>query len=184
MIHILNRKTKNNPLIIGESGVGKTAVVEGLAQAIVEERVPDSLLNKRILSLSLSSVVAGTKYRGEFEERMKSIVDEATKVENEIILFIDEIHTLAGTGSAEGSMDAANLLKPALSRGHLQIVGATTIDEYRKYFEKDKALERRFQTIMVDEPDTESCVKILQGLRHTYEKFHNLVITGPAITAA
>lgn len=184
MIHILNRKTKNNPLIIGESGVGKTAVVEGLAQAIVEERVPDSLLNKRILSLSLSSVVAGTKYRGEFEERMKSIIDEATKIDNEIILFIDEIHTLSGTGSAEGSMDAANLLKPALSRGSLQIVGATTLDEYRKHIEKDKALERRFQTITVEEPDKEACSQILQGLRPTYEKFHNLTITDNAIHSA
>lgn len=184
MIHILNRKTKNNPMVIGESGVGKTAVVEGLAQAIVEERVPDSLLNKRILSLSLSNVVAGTKYRGEFEERMKSIVDEATKVDNEIILFIDEIHTLSGTGSAEGSMDAANLLKPALSRGSLQIVGATTLEEYRKHIEKDKALERRFQTIVVEEPTIESCTKILEGLRPAYEKFHNLTITDEAIFSA
>ncbi|MFH0820297.1 MAG: ATP-dependent Clp protease ATP-binding subunit [Candidatus Peregrinibacteria bacterium] len=184
MIHILNRKTKNNPLIIGESGVGKTALAEGLAQAIVEERVPDSLLNKRILGLSLSSVVAGTKYRGEFEERMKSIIDEATRVDNEIILFIDEIHTLSGTGSAEGSMDAANLLKPALSRGHLQIMGATTMDEYRKHIEKDKALERRFQSVVVEEPDTESCQKILEGLRPSYEKFHNLTISDGAIKAA
>ncbi|MFH1012276.1 MAG: ATP-dependent Clp protease ATP-binding subunit, partial [Candidatus Peregrinibacteria bacterium] len=184
MIHILNRKTKNNPMIIGESGVGKTAVVEGLAQAIVEERVPDALLNKQILSLSLSNVVAGTKYRGEFEERMKSIIDEATKIDNEIILFIDEIHTLSGTGSAEGSMDAANLLKPALSRASLQIIGATTTEEYRKHIEKDKALERRFQTIMVEEPDTDSCTKILEGLRPAYEKFHNLTITDEAIKAA
>jgi len=184
MIHILNRKTKNNPMILGESGVGKTALAEGLAQAIVEERVPDAILNKRILALSLASVVAGTKYRGEFEERMKSIVDEATKIENEIILFIDEIHTLSGTGSAEGSMDAANLLKPALSRGHLQIIGATTLDEYRKHIEKDKALERRFQAVVVEEPDTDSCVKILEGLRPAYEKFHNLTISDSAITAA
>ncbi|PIZ72690.1 hypothetical protein COY07_02940 [Candidatus Peregrinibacteria bacterium CG_4_10_14_0_2_um_filter_43_11] len=184
MIHILNRKTKNNPIIIGESGVGKTAVVEGLAHAIIQERVPDALLNKRILSLSLSNVVAGTKYRGEFEERMKSIIDEATKVDNEIILFIDEIHTVSGTGSAEGSMDAANLLKPALSRGSLQIIGATTIDEYRKHIEKDKALERRFQSIMVEEPTVESCIKILEGLRPTYEKFHNLTITDSAIQSA
>lgn len=183
-IHILNRKTKNNPVIIGDSGVGKTAVVEGLAQAIVEERVPDSLLNKTILSLSLSNVIAGTKYRGEFEERMKNIIDEAAKVDNDIILFIDEIHTLSGTGSAEGSMDAANLLKPALSRGSLQIIGATTIDEYRKQIEKDKALERRFQPVQVDEPSTEDCEQILLGLRESYEKFHNLTISDQAIKAA
>jgi len=184
MIHILNRKTKNNPVIIGESGVGKTAIVEGLAQAIVEEQVPDSLANKKILSLSLSDVIAGTKYRGEFEERMKNIIDEATKVDNEIILFIDEMHTLTGTGSAEGSMDAANLLKPALSRGNLQIIGATTTDEYRKNIEKDKALERRFQSIMVEEPNTQDCITILKGLRPTYEKFHNLTITDQALEAA
>lgn len=184
MIHILNRKTKNNPVIIGESGVGKTAIVEGLAQAIVNEHVPDALSNKKILSLSLSNVIAGTKYRGEFEERMKSIIDEATKIDNEIILFIDEMHTLTGTGSAEGSMDAANLLKPALSRGSLQIIGATTTDEYRKNIEKDKALERRFQPILVEEPNTQDCITILRGLRPTYEKFHNLTITDQAIEGA
>ena len=184
MIHILNRKTKNNPVIIGESGVGKTAIVEGLAQAIVKDKVPDALANKKILSLSLANVIAGTKYRGEFEERMKSIIEEATKSDNEIILFIDEIHTLTGTGSAEGSMDAANLLKPALSRGHLQIIGATTIDEYRKNIEKDKALERRFQSILAEEPSTEDCIEILNGLKSTYEKFHNLTINNEAIEAA
>jgi len=184
MIHILNRKTKNNPVIIGESGVGKTAIVEGLAQAMVEGKVPDSLSNKKILSLSLSNVIAGTKYRGEFEERMKSIIDEATKSDNEIILFIDELHTLTGTGSAEGSMDAANLLKPALSRGNMQIIGATTTDEYRKHIEKDKALERRFQAIVAEEPSIEDCTKILKGLRPTYEKFHNLTISDEAIAAA
>ncbi len=184
VIHILNRKTKNNPAIIGEPGVGKTAVVEGLAQAIVNDHVPDSLANKKILSLSLSNVIAGTKYRGEFEERMKSIIDEATKVDNEIILFIDEIHTLTGTGSAEGSMDAANLLKPAMGRGSLQIIGATTIDEYRKNIEKDKALERRFQSVVVEEPDTEDCLKIVEGLRPSYEAFHNLSISDEAIVAA
>jgi len=184
MIHILNRKTKNNPVIIGDPGVGKTAVVEGLAQAIVEQNVPDSLLNKEILLLSLSNVIAGTKYRGEFEERMKSVIDEATKVDNDIILFIDEIHTLSGTGSAEGSLDAANLLKPALSRGTMQIIGATTIDEYRKQIEKDKALERRFQPIMVEEPSIDECIQILQGLRASYEKFHNLSISDEAIKAA
>lgn len=184
MIHILNRKTKNNPVLIGEAGVGKTAVVEGLAQAIVREQVPDSLSNKKILSLSLSNVIAGTKYRGEFEERMKSIIDEATKVDNEIILFIDEIHTLTGTGSAEGSMDAANLLKPALSRASLQIIGATTTDEYRKHIEKDKGLERRFQPVTIEEPTVEDCKQIIRGLRPAYEAFHNLVITDEAIEAA
>ena len=184
MIHILNRKTKNNPVIIGESGVGKTAIVEGLAQAIVKEQVPDSLLNKKILSLSLSNVIAGTKYRGEFEERMKNIVEETAKVDNEIILFIDELHTLTGTGSAEGSMDAANLLKPALSRGELQVIGATTTDEYRKNIEKDKALERRFQSIMAEEPETDDCITILNGLRETYETFHNLTISDEAIRSA
>ncbi len=184
MIHILNRKTKNNPVLIGEPGVGKTAVVEGLAQAILEDHVPDSLENKKILSLSLSNVIAGTKYRGEFEERMKSIIDEATKVDNEIILFIDEIHTLTGTGSAEGSMDAANLLKPALGRGNLQIIGATTLDEYRKNIEKDKALERRFQAVTIEEPSTEDCLKIIKGLKPAYEAFHNLTITDEAVQSA
>ena len=184
VIHVLNRKTKNNPVIIGDPGVGKTAVAEGLAQAIVGENVPDSLLNKQILSLSLSNVIAGTKYRGEFEERMKNIIDEAAKVDNDIILFIDEIHTLTGTGSAEGSLDAANLLKPALSRGNLQIIGATTIDEYRKQIEKDKALERRLQPIIIDEPSIEECVQILEGIRPSYEKFHNLVISDEAIQSA
>lgn len=184
MIHILNRKTKNNPVIIGDPGVGKTAIVEGLAQAIVNEEVPDSLINKQILSLSLSNVIAGTKYRGEFEERMKSIIDEAASVDNEIILFIDEIHTLSGTGSAEGSLDAANLLKPALSRGNMQIIGATTIDEYRKQVEKDKALERRLQPILADEPTVEESIQILEGLRSTYEKFHNLTISDNAIAAS
>jgi len=184
MIHILNRKTKNNPVLIGEPGVGKTAVVEGLAQAIIKEEVPDTISNKKLLSLSLSDVIAGTKYRGEFEERMKSIIDEATKIDNEIILFIDEMHTLTGTGSAEGSMDAANLLKPALSRGSLQIIGATTIDEYRKNIEKDKALERRFQAIVVEEPTTQDCEQIIQGLKPAYEAFHNLIISDEAIKAA
>ncbi len=184
MIHILNRKTKNNPVIIGDPGVGKTAVVEGLAQAIFQQNVPDSLLDKKILLLSLSNVIAGTKYRGEFEERMKSIIDEAASVDNEIILFIDEIHTLSGTGSAEGSMDAANLLKPALSRGTLQIIGATTMDEYRKQIEKDKALERRFQPIIVEEPSDEECIQIMEGLRPSYEKFHNLIISDEAIKAS
>ena len=184
MIHVLNRKTKNNPVVIGDPGVGKTAIVEGLAQAIVQDNVPDSLLNKDILLLSMSNVIAGTKYRGEFEERMKNIIDEAAKADNDIILFIDEIHTLSGTGSAEGSMDAANLLKPALSRGSMQIIGATTIDEYRKQIEKDKALERRFQPIIAEEPSIDECIQIMEGLRPTYEKFHNISISNAALMAS
>ncbi len=182
-ISILQRKTKNNPVITGEPGVGKTAVVEGLAQAIVQENVPTNMLDKRILSLQMSSVVAGTKYRGEFEERFKQIVDEAMATEN-VVLFIDELHTVVGAGSAEGSLDAANILKPALSRGKLQVIGATTISEYRKNVEKDAALERRFQPIQVDEPSEEECVAILKGLRPSFEDHHNLVISDEAIEAA
>ncbi len=184
VINILNRKNKNNPVLVGEPGVGKTAIAEGLSQAIVNEEVPDCLLNKRILSLSMSSVVAGTKYRGEFEQRIKDIIDEAAKTENDIILFIDELHTVIGTGSAEGSLDAANILKPALSRGSLQVIGATTTDEYRKYIEKDKALERRFQMVQVEEPDSETTTMILNGIKDTYENFHNLIITDDAINSA
>ncbi len=182
-ISILQRKTKNNPVIICEPGVGKTAVVEGLAQAIVNEEVPPNMLDKRLLSLQMSSVVAGTKYRGEFEERFKQIVDEAMSVKN-VILFIDELHTVVGAGSAEGSLDAANILKPALSRGKLQMIGATTISEYRKNVEKDAALERRFQPIQVDEPSEEDCVAILKGIRPSFEDHHNLVITDEAIDSA
>lgn len=184
VINILNRKNKNNPVLVGEPGVGKTAITEGLAQAIVTEQVPDSLLNKRILLLNMGSVVAGTKYRGEFEQRIKDIITEAGKSENQVILFIDELHTVIGAGSAEGSLDAANILKPALSRGSLQVIGATTTDEYRKHIEKDKALERRFQMVQVDEPDADSCVQILTELRDTYEEYHNLVITDEAIKSA
>src|SRR3989338_8310665 len=184
VIHILNRKTKNNPVLIGEPGVGKTAIVEGLAQKIVHEDVPPSLLTKRVLILNLGSIIAGTKYRGEFEQRFDDIIKEASESENEIILFIDEIHTIVGAGSAEGSLDAANILKPALSRGSLQVIGATTTDEYRKSVEKDRALERRFQSILVDEPSTEDSVKILQGLKHAYETFHHLSISDEAIAAA
>jgi len=182
-ISILQRKTKNNPVIIGEPGVGKTAIVEGLAQAIVTENVPTNMLDKRLLSLQMSSVVAGTKYRGEFEERFKQIVDEAMSVNN-VILFIDELHTVVGAGSAEGSLDAANILKPALSRGKLQMIGATTTNEYRKNVEKDAALERRFQPIQVDEPSEVDCVAILKCIRPSFEEHHNLVITDEAIEAA
>ncbi len=184
VVHILNRKTKNNPVLIGEPGVGKTAIVEGLAQRIVKGQVPHSLLQKRVLVLNLGSIIAGTKYRGEFEQRFDDIIKEASESDNDIILFIDEIHTIVGAGSAEGSLDAANILKPALSRGALQVIGATTTDEYRKSVEKDRALERRFQSILVDEPSTEDSVKILQGLKHAYETFHHLSISDEAIAAA
>lgn len=182
-ISILCRKTKNNPVLIGEPGVGKTAIAEGLAHAIVNEQVPDHMLDKRILSLSMSSVVAGTKYRGEFEERIKQIIDEAASVHN-VILFIDELHTVIGAGSAEGSLDAANILKPALSRGRVQVIGATTLSEYRKHIETDAALERRFQPVKVDEPSEEDSLKILEGLRTGFEDHHNLLITDEALKAA
>lgn len=183
MISILNRKTKNNPVLIGEPGVGKTAVLEGLAHAIVNEQVPDTMLDKRILMLSMAGLVAGTKYRGEFEERLKQVVDEAITVPN-VILFIDELHTIIGAGSAEGSLDAANILKPALSRGEIQVVGATTTSEYRKHIEDDAALERRFQPVVVNEPTEEDAVQMLYGLRKGFEDHHNLNIDDSAITAA
>jgi ATP-dependent Clp protease ATP-binding subunit ClpC len=183
VISILNRKTKNNPVLIGEPGVGKTAVAEGLAQKIVAEDVPETLIDKRVLSLAMASVVAGTKYRGEFEERIKSIIDEAASVPN-VILFIDELHTVIGAGSAEGSLDAANILKPALSRGLVQVIGATTNDEYRKHVESDAALERRFQKVVINEPKEEEAVEILKGLRESFENHHNLMITDLAITDA
>lgn len=184
LIHILNRKTKNNPVLIGEPGVGKTAIVEGLAQWIVQEKVPPALLTKKVLILNMGSVIAGTKYRGEFEQRFDDIIREASESGNDIILFIDEIHTIVGAGSAEGSLDAANILKPALGRGALQVIGATTTDEYRKSVERDRALERRFQSIMVDEPSVDDSVKILQGLKKSYEEFHHLSIGDDAIRAA
>jgi len=183
IIHILNRKTKNNPVLIGEPGVGKTAIIEGLAQRIAAGTVPVSLRKKRVLMLNMGSLVAGTKYRGEFEQRFDDLIKEAVQSDKEIILFIDEIHTVVGAGSAEGSLDAANILKPALSRGSVQVIGATTTDEYRT-IEKDRALERRFQSIMVEEPSVENTVKILQGLRKSYEEFHSLTITDTAIVAA
>ena len=182
-ISILCRKTKNNPVLIGEPGVGKTAIAEGLAWAIVNEQVPDHMLDKRILSLSLSSVVAGTKYRGEFEERIKQIIDEVASQHN-VILFIDELHTVIGAGSAEGSLDAANILKPALSRGRIQVIGASTTSEYRKHIETDAALERRFQPILVQEPTEEETLLILQGLREGLEEHHNLLISDEALKAA
>ena len=184
MIAILNRKTKNNPVLTGEAGVGKTAVAEGLAQAIVAEKVPGHMLDKRILMLSMTSLVAGTKYRGEFEERFKRVIDEAAKFGSEVILFLDELHTVIGTGAAEGSLDAANILKPALARGKVRVVGATTLDEFRKHVESDKALARRFQPIIVPEPSEEDSVKILQGLRPSFEKHHGLVIEDEALVAA
>lgn len=182
-ISILCRKTKNNPVLIGEPGVGKTAIVEGLANAIVMEQVPDIMLDKRILALSMTSLVAGTKYRGEFEERVKQIIDEAASLQN-VILFIDELHSVIGAGSAEGSLDAANILKPALSRGKIQVIGATTTTEYRKYIEDDSALERRFQPVMVKEPNEGDSLKILQGLRESFEDHHNLIISDTALESA
>lgn len=180
LVSILCRRTKNNPVLIGEPGVGKTAIVEGLANRIVYEQVPETMLDKRILSLSLTSVVAGTKYRGEFEERLKQILEETSKNPN-VILFIDELHTIVGAGAAEGSLDAANILKPALSRGQIQVIGATTVSEYRKHVEGDSALERRFQSIMVDEPSEEDSIEMLKGLRYSFEDHHNLLITDEAI---
>jgi len=182
-ISILSRKTKNNPVIIGESGVGKTAVIEGLAHAIAKGKVPDNMLDKKILSISMASVVAGTKYRGEFEERIKQIIEEASDHED-IILFIDELHTVVGAGSAEGSLDAANILKPALSRSKIQIIGATTIDEYRKNIEKDAALDRRFQSVVVKEPSNSDTLEILKGIREGFEDHHDIVISDDALIAA
>ena len=184
VLQILSRRTKNNPILIGEPGTGKTAIVEGLAHRIIRGDVPENLKNKQIYSLDMGGLVAGAQYKGEFEERLKSVINEVTKSEGSIILFIDEIHTLVGAGKGEGAMDAANILKPALARGELRSIGATTLDEYQKYFEKDKALERRFQTVMVAEPDTLSTISILRGLKERYENHHKVRIKDEAIIAA
>jgi len=184
VLQILSRRTKNNPILIGEPGTGKTAIVEGLAHRIIRGDVPENLKNKQIYSLDMGALVAGAKYKGEFEERLKSVINEVTKSEGSIILFIDEIHTLVGAGKGEGAMDAANILKPALARGELRSIGATTLDEYQKYFEKDKALERRFQTVIVAEPDTLSTISILRGLKERYENHHKVRIKDEAIIAA
>jgi ATP-dependent Clp protease ATP-binding subunit ClpB len=184
VLQILTRRTKNNPMLVGEPGVGKTAIAEGLAHRIVDGDVPDNLKDKIVYSLDMGALIAGAKYKGEFEERLKSVVKEVTSAEGDIVLFIDEIHTLVGAGGGEGAMDAANILKPALARGELRAIGATTLDEYQKYFEKDKALERRFQKIMIEEPDTESAISILRGIKEKYETHHKVQIKDEAIIAA
>jgi ATP-dependent Clp protease ATP-binding subunit ClpC len=182
VVQILCRRTKNNPVLLGEAGVGKTAIVEGLAQEIARGSVPELLQSKRVITLDLALMVAGTKYRGQFEERIKAVMDEIRRSKN-IILFIDELHTIVGAGSAEGTMDASNIFKPALSRGELQIIGATTLNEYRKYIEKDSALERRFQTVKVEPPSVEDAIAILQGLKSKYEEHHKADFSDDAITA-
>ena len=184
VVQILSRRTKNNPVLLGEPGVGKTAIAEGLAQRIIAEDIPDTLKNKRIVALDLASLVAGTKYRGEFEERMKRVMDEVRKAQGDVILFIDELHTLVGAGAAEGAIDASNIMKPALARGELQCIGATTNDEFRKYIERDAALQRRFQPVKVSEPTPEDTVEILRGLRERYEQHHRVTITDEALVAA
>ena len=184
LIQILCRRKKNNPALIGEPGVGKTAIIEGLAQKIVQRKIPDLLANKRVVTLDVAAMVAGTKYRGQFEERVKGLIMELQRVGNSVILFIDELHTIVGAGGSEGSLDASNIFKPALARGELQCIGATTFDEYRKYIEKDAALERRFQTIVVNPPTVEDSIQILDGLRSKYEQHHNVRYTPDAVRAA
>src|SRR5918999_1264761 len=184
VIQILCRRIKNNPCLVGEAGVGKTAIAEGLAQRIVREDIPEPLKEKRIVSLDLAGLVAGTKYRGEFEERMKRVMEEVRKAAGEVILFVDELHTLVGAGAAEGAIDASNIMKPALARGELQCIGATTLDEFRKYIERDAALERRFQMVKVAEPSVEEAIEILRGLRPRYEEHHKVQITDSAVDAA
>ncbi|MFT4602547.1 MAG: ATP-dependent Clp protease ATP-binding subunit ClpB, partial [Arenicella sp.] len=185
VLQILSRRTKNNPILIGEPGVGKTAIAEGIAHRIVNGDVPENLSNRKVFSLDMGALIAGAKYKGEFEERLKSVVKEVIKSDGEVILFIDEIHTLVGAGGGgEGAMDAANILKPALARGELRAVGATTLDEYQKYFEKDKALVRRFQTVLIDEPETDDAISILRGIKEKYETYHKVLIKDEAIIAA
>ena len=184
VIRILSRKTKNNPVLIGEPGVGKTAVVEGLAQRIAVGDVPDALKDKKVFSLDMGALVAGAKYRGEFEERLKAVLQEVSKSEGEILLFIDELHLIVGAGKTDGAMDAGNMLKPMLARGELHCIGATTLDEYRKYIEKDAALARRFQPVMVDEPTVEDTISILRGLKERYENYHHVKIMDSALVAA
>jgi ATP-dependent Clp protease ATP-binding subunit ClpB len=183
-MQVLQRRTKNNPVLIGEPGVGKTAIAEGLAQRIINGEVPDGLKGKRLLALDMGALIAGAKYRGEFEERLKGLLNELSKQEGQIILFIDELHTMVGAGKGEGAMDAGNMLKPALARGELHCVGATTLNEYRQYIEKDAALERRFQKVLVDEPSEEDTIAILRGLKERYEVHHKVAITDGAIIAA
>jgi len=184
VIQILSRRTKNNPILVGEPGVGKTAIAEGIAFRIIKGDVPESLKTKTVYSLDMGALIAGAKYKGEFEERLKAVIKEVTQSDGEIILFIDEIHTLVGAGGGEGAMDAANILKPALARGELRAIGATTLNEYQKYMEKDKALERRFQMVLVDEPDTADAISILRGLKERYETHHKVRIKDEAIIAA
>ena len=184
LLQILSRRTKNNPILVGEPGTGKTAIAEGLAHRIINGDVPENLQDKQLYSLDMGALIAGAKYKGEFEERLKAVIKEVTEADGEIILFIDEIHTLVGAGGGQGAMDAANILKPALARGELRAIGATTLAEYQKYFEQDKALERRFQKVMVDEPDRDSAISILRGIKEKYETHHKVRIKDAAIIAA